>query len=202
MGTARYSLPALPYGYADLEPLMSELQLTIHHQKHHQAYVDAANGLLDKLAQARADGVDLDLKSTLKSLSWNVAGHVLHSLFWEGMAPAGRGGQLEGPLAEALLQEFGSIERFRREFTQTAASVEGSGWTALTRCSQTGRLLIMQVEKHNVNLYPTFDILMVVDVFEHAYYVDYRNDRGKFLEAWWELVNWEVVGRRFAASRG
>jgi Fe-Mn family superoxide dismutase len=191
-----YSLPKLPYGYKDLEPHMSETQLTIHHQKHHQAYVNGANAGLEKLDKARKDGTDVDMKATLKELSWNIGGHRMHSLFWENLTPAAKSGKPSTALADALTKEFGSIDRFKKEFTQAASSVEGSGWAALSYCKQTGRPIIMQVEKHNTNVIPTFRILLVVDVFEHAYYIDYKNDRAKYLEAFWNIVNWAEVGKR------
>ncbi|MBS7632504.1 superoxide dismutase [Candidatus Bathyarchaeota archaeon] len=193
-----YSLPQLPYGYKDLEPYMSEQQLTIHHQKHHQAYVTGANNILQKLDKTRKENVDLDVKATLKELSFNIGGHVMHSLFWGNLAPAnkGGGGKPDGKLGKALEAEFGSFERFKKEFTQTAMSTEGSGWAALTWCRQTSRPILMQVEKHNVNVFPMFRILMVLDVFEHAYYIDYKNDRAKFVEAFWNVVNWKEIGNR------
>jgi len=195
--TRFYALPKLAYGYKDLEPYISETQLTIHHQKHHQAYVNGANAILERLDKARKEGVDLDVKATLKELSWNIGGHLLHSLFWGNLAPAGKGGgNPSGTLAAAIDKEFGSFERFRKEFTQAAVSVEGSGWAALTLCKQTRRLMIMQVEKHNTNVYPMFRIVMVLDVFEHAYYIDYKNERAKFVEAFWNIVNWDEVNRR------
>lgn len=195
-----YTLPKLPYEYGQLAPHISEEQLKIHHQKHHQAYVNGANAILQKLDKARKEGADLDLKSTLKELSFNIGGHLLHSLFWENLAPTGKGGgKPSGALGDALEKEFGSFERFRKEFTQAAANVEGSGWAGLTFCRQTSRPIVMQVEKHNTNVYPMFRILMVLDVFEHAYYLDYKNDRGKFIEAFWNIVNWNEVDKRLQA---
>jgi Fe-Mn family superoxide dismutase len=192
-----YVLPQLPYGYGDLQPYMSEEQLRIHHSKHHQAYVNGANAILQRLDKSRREKLDVDVKASLKELSWNVAGHLLHSLFWENLAPPSRGGgEPGGKLADKIVEDFGSFERFKKEFSQAAISVEGSGWAALTLCRQTGRLMLMQVEKHNVNVYPAFPILMVLDVFEHAYYIDYKNDRGKFVEAFWNIVNWDTVGKR------
>lgn len=195
--TRLYVLPKLAYGYKDLAPSMSEEQLTIHHTKHHQAYVNGANAILQKLDKTRKEGADLDMKATLKELSFNIGGHLLHSLFWGNLAPAGKGGGKPAKtLGAALDKEFGSFDRFRKEFTQAAVSVEGSGWAALTLCRQTGRPIIMQVEKHNMNVYPAFRILMVLDVFEHAYYIDYKNDRAKFVEVFWNIANWDEVNQR------
>ncbi len=196
--TKFYSLPKLSYGYKDLEPHMSEQQLTIHHQKHHQAYVNGANSLLEKLDKARKDGTDIDLKATLKDLSWNIGGHVLHSFFWKNLAPPSKGGGTPtGAFAQAIEKEFGSFDRFKKEFTKASMTVEGSGWGALAFCRLTGRPLIMQIEKHNTNVYPAFRILMVLDVFEHAYYIDYKNDRAKFVEGFWNIVDWNEVAKRF-----
>jgi len=193
-----YVLPKLPYDYKDLTPYMSEEQLKIHHTKHHQGYVNGANNILTKLDNARKENAEIDLKSTLKELSWNIGGHRLHSLFWENLAPAKKGGSKpSGTLGNAIDAEFGSFERFKKEFTQAANSVEGSGWAALTYCRHTKRPIIMQVEKHNTNVYPGFKILMVLDVFEHAYYIDYKNDRAKFVEAFWSIINWDEISKRF-----
>jgi Fe-Mn family superoxide dismutase len=192
-----YKLPDLGYGYGDLAPHMSEEQLTIHHQKHHQAYVTGANAILGKFDAARKEGADFDVKSILKELSFNIGGHLLHSLYWGNLAPEGKGGgNPDGPIAEAIDREFGGFERFKKEFTQCAASVEGSGWAALTYCKLTNRPLLMQIEKHNVHVYPMFRILMVLDVFEHAYYIDYKNARPAFIEAFWNIVNWNEVNKR------
>jgi Fe-Mn family superoxide dismutase len=201
--TRFYSLPKLAYDYGDLKPYISEEQLKIHHTKHHQAYVNGANAILEKLDKARKEGTDLDMKSTLKELSFNIGGQLLHSLFWENLAPPnkGGGGKPSGKLAGTIDTEFGSFDRFKKEFSQTATSVEGSGWAALTLCKQTGRLMIMQIEKHNMNVYPTFRILMVLDVFEHAYYIDYKNDRAKFVEAFWSIANWGEVDKRLERAQ-
>ncbi|MEM2816361.1 MAG: superoxide dismutase [Candidatus Bathyarchaeia archaeon] len=196
-----YSLPKLPYGYGDLAPYMSEEQLRIHHTIHHQAYVNGANNVLKKLDEARRGSIEIDVKAALKELSWNIGGHLLHSLFWENLAPPGKGGgKPGGKLADLCEKEFGSFERFKKEYTQAAVSVEGSGWAALTLCRSTGRLLIMQIEKHNTNVYPAFPILMVLDLFEHAYYIDYKNKRADFVEAFWNIVNWDEVSRRLEGT--
>lgn len=194
-----YSLPELPYGNKDLEPYISEEQLRIHHDKHHLAYVNGANALLKKMDEARQSNAEIDVKATLKELSFNIGGHILHRLFWPTMAPAGKGGGgvPKGKLADAINAEFGSFDRFKAEFSKTAVSAEGSGWAALTLDKLTGRPIIMQIEKHNVNVYPNFRILMVLDVWEHAYYLDYKNERPKFVDAFWNIVNWDTVNQRF-----
>ncbi len=196
-GVKFYSLPILTYGYKDLEPYISEEQLRIHHEKHHQAYVNGANSILEKLDKARREDADLDIKSTLKELSFHIGGHLLHTLFWGNLSPAGKGGQKPaGILANSIEKEFGSLERFKKEFTQAAVSVEGSGWAALTFCRQTNRPIIMQIEKHNTNVYPMLRILMVLDVWEHAYYLDYKNQRAKFVEAFWNIIHWNEINKR------
>jgi Fe-Mn family superoxide dismutase len=192
-----YVLPSLPYAYDALTPFISETQLMIHHQKHHQAYVNGANAIFEKLEKARVENIDLDMKSTLKELSFSIGGHVLHSLFWNNLAPATQTSlKPAGTLSDVIESEFGSFERFKKEFTQAAVSVEGSGWAALAFCKQTNRPLIMQIEKHNMNVYPTFKILMILDVFEHAYYIDYKNERSKYVEAFWNIVNWNQINKR------
>ena len=192
-----FSLPKLPYDYNALEPYISETQLKLHHDKHHQAYVNGANADFEKLDKARKENAEVDMKALLKDLSFNVGGHLLHSTFWENMAPAGKGGggQPSGELADAINKEFGSFDQFKKEFTKAAATTEGSGWAALAVHPCIERPLIMQIEKHNVNAYPTFKILMVLDVWEHAYYVDYKNERAKFIEAFWNIVNWDKVNK-------
>jgi Fe-Mn family superoxide dismutase len=195
-----YVLPQLVFGYKDLEPYISEAQLQLHHQKHHAAYVNAANAILETLDKNRSEGVDGDAKALSKAFSFNAAGHLLHSLFWENLAPAaGTTPKPQGLLAKAIDSEFGSFERFKKEFSQTAITTEGSGWAALVYCRQTGRPLLMQVEKHNTNVIPMFRVLLVLDVWEHAYYLDYKNDRAKFVESFWNIVNWTEVNDRLEA---
>jgi len=197
-----YSLPKLPYDYKALVPYISEEQLTLHHTKHHQAYVTGANTIFEKFDKARKEKTDFDIKATVKELSFHIGGYKLHNLFWQNLAPAGKGGGglPTGDLAKAIDAEFGGFDRFRKEYSTAATGVEGSGWAALSYCKGTGRPLIMQVEKHNANVYPGYPILMVLDVWEHAYYLDYRNDRAKFVEAFWNIVNWDEVGKRLAAA--
>jgi Fe-Mn family superoxide dismutase len=191
-----FSLPKLPYANNALAPHISEQQLTLHHDKHHLAYVNGANAVFDKLQKARKENTDIDQKAVLKELSFHIGGHMLHSIFWENMAPAGKGGgKPSGAIADEIDKEFGSFDRFKAEFTKAAVSVEGSGWAALSYHGCVPRPIIMQIEKHNANVYPTYNILMVLDVWEHAYYLDYKNDRAKFVEAFWNIVNWDYVNK-------
>lgn len=198
MGNKLYELPKIAFEFNELEPYISEDQLKIHYEKHHQGYINGANAILQKLDEAHKTGSDYDVKAIYKELSFNIGGHLLHFLFWQNLIPQskGGGGEPQGKLKEVLEGEFGSIDQFKKEFTKTALTVEGSGWGALTYCRQTARPIIMQIEKHNVNVYPMFRILMVVDVWEHAYYLDYKNDRAKYLEGFWNIVNWESVAKR------
>ena len=197
-----YALPKLPYDYAALAPHISQEQLTLHHTKHHQAYVNGANALFEKFDAARKGNADFDVKAALKELSFHIGGYQLHNLFWQNLAPAGKGGggMPSGDLSTAITTEFGGFDRFKKEFTTAAVGTEGSGWAVLTWCAASGRPLIMQIEKHNCNVFPGYPVLMVIDVWEHAYYLDYKNDRGKFVEAFWNIVNWDEVARRMAVA--
>jgi len=199
----KYELPKLAYEYGALAPAISEEQLKLHHAKHHQAYVNGANAVFDKLEKARTEGTDVDMKATLKELSFHVSGHMLHSLFWENLAPVGKngGGKPTGEIAAAIDSEFGSFDRFKKEFTQAAVSAEGSGWAALCYCDKTKRLLIAQIEKHNINLHANLEILLVLDVWEHAYYLDYKNERAKFVENFFSIVNWKAAAKRYAVAK-
>lgn len=198
MENKTYKLPELPYGYKDLEPYMSEEQLRLHHDKHHQAYVDGANTLLKKFDSR--DTEEFDVKAVSKELTFHVGGYVLHKYFWENMGPADKcGGEPTGTLAEYIKKDFGTFERFKKEFSQAAIGVEGSGWAVLTLCKMTNRIFIMQIEKHNVNTVPGFRIMMVLDMWEHAYYLDYQNRRPDFVHAFWNLVNWEEVNKKIDA---
>ncbi len=193
----RYELPSLPYGYADLEPHISGEQLEIHHQKHHKAYVDGANSVLDKLEKAREGGGDIDMKSALKSLAFNVGGHKMHSLFWENLSPESNGPK--GRLLEMIENDFGGSSRFEKEFIDSALTVEGSGWAVLTFDPETGKLMIGQVEKHGNNAYPALPILMVMDMFEHAYYLDRKNDKAEYVKNCWQVIDWDTVEKRLVS---
>ncbi len=192
-----FTLPKLPYDYNALAPYISEEQLKLHHDKHHQKYVNDANALLTKIDDAMKSNAMLDVKALSKELAFNVGGHMLHSIFWENMAPSGKGGggQPGGAIADLINNNFGSFDMFKKVFSAAAASTEGSGWAALAMHPCIARPFIVQIEKHNVNLFPNFQIIMALDVWEHAYYVDYKNERPKFIEAFWNVVNWDRVNK-------
>ena len=193
-----YILPKLPYGYKDLEPYMSEQQLRLHYDKHHQAYIANTNKILEKLDKARQNKKEIDVGAAAKNLSFNLGGHFLHWIFWENLAPKGKGGKADGTaIGEAIKKDYGGLKRFKKEFSQAASTVQGSGWAALTYCGEVERLFILQLEKHNVNLVPNLRIIMVLDIWEHAYYVDYKNEKAKYIEAFWNIINWDKINERF-----
>ncbi|MFH0854158.1 MAG: superoxide dismutase [bacterium] len=193
-----YILPKLPYQYNDLEPYMSAEQLMIHYEKHHNSYAIGANGIINSLNQARISDIDINLKGMIKELAFNIGGFKLHSLFWNNLIPSKKSKNAsQSAVLKILEKEFLSFERFKEEFNKTAMSVEGSGWVALAYDEEIKKPLIMQIEKHNVNIYPTVKIFMVLDMFEHAYYIDYKNDKEKYADAFWNIVNWGEVNARF-----
>lgn len=199
-----FTLSKLNYGYGDLVPYISEEQLKLHHTKHHQAYVDGTNKVLEKLEQARKDNVDLDQKAVLKELSFHLSGHRLHSLFWKNLTPEKESFQQartifekdKTKLSQMIKRDFESFERFKLEFSQAALTVEGSGWTVLVYEREMNKILVMQIEKHNLNYFTNVDIILVLDVWEHAYYLDYKNDRKKYIEGFWNIIDWEEVEKR------
>lgn len=197
-----YTLPPLPYAYDALEPHISKQIMTLHHDKHHNAYVVGANAALDKLEKARAGTLQIDIKGTLRDLSFNVGGHKLHSIFWTNMAAAGKGGggSPTGALADKINADFGSVDKFKAQFSDAAKAVEGSGWALLLYDSELDQLVLTQVEKQNFMHLPELPILLGVDVWEHAYYLQYWNDRAKYVEAWWNVVNWQDVGNRLSKA--
>ncbi|WP_416445516.1 superoxide dismutase [Leucobacter sp. HNU] len=196
-----YTLPDLPYDYSALEPHISARIMELHHSKHHQAYVTGANTALAQLADARESGDLANVNKLEKDLAFNLGGHLNHSIFWENLSPNG-GGDPEGALAESLGEHFGSIERFRAHFTATALGVQGSGWSVLAWDELGKRPVIFQLFDQQGNAPMGVTPLLQLDVWEHAYYLDYANVRADYVNAFWNIVNWEDVQRRFAAVQG
>jgi Fe-Mn family superoxide dismutase len=195
---ADYTLPELPY--SALEPSISGAIMELHHSKHHQAYVTGANTALAQLAEAR-DSDNLAYVNKLeKDLAFNLGGHVNHSIFWTNMSPNG-GDKPTGELASAIDDHFGSFEKFQAHFTATAMGVQGSGWSVLAWDSIGQRLIIVQFFDQQGNLPAGIVPLLMLDVWEHAYYLDYKNVRADYVKAFWAITNWENVQQRFDVAR-
>jgi Fe-Mn family superoxide dismutase len=197
---ADYTLPDLPYDYSALEPTISGAIMELHHSKHHQAYVTGANTALAQLAEAR-DSDNLAYVNKLeKDLAFNLGGHVNHSIFWTNMSPNG-GDKPTGELAAAIDDHFGSFDKFQAHFTATAMGVQGSGWSVLAWDSIGQRLIIVQFFDQQGNLPAGIVPLLMLDVWEHAYYLDYKNVRADYVKAFWAITNWENVQQRFDVAR-
>lgn len=192
----KFELPPLPYAYNALEPVISKEATTLHHDKHHAAYVNGTNVALEKLDKFRNGGAEIDVRAVLRDLSFNLNGHLLHSMFWANMKSAQETNIPSGNIAEKISKDFGSFEAFRKEFGTAAKTVEGSGWVILGLEPNSKQLAIMQIEKHNLGHIAGMRTLLILDVWEHAYYVDYRNDRAAFVDKWWDIVDWDQVGNR------
>ncbi len=199
-----HELPPLPYDYNALEPYVDEQTMHLHRDLHHKGYVDGLNNAEKKLAEARAAGDFALVKHWSREAAFHGSGHFLHSMFWTNMAPAGKGGGKEptGALAEQIKKDFGSFDTFKKHFGAAAVAVEGSGWAVLVWQPQGSQLVILQAEKHQDLTQWGAVPLLVLDVWEHAYYLKYQNKRAAYVEAWWNVANWADVAARFAKARG
>ncbi len=203
-----YEVPPLPYDYAALEPTIDAETMHLHHDKHHQAYVNNANGALEKhpeLAQKTADDLLRDLNAIPEDvrgvLRNNAGGHSNHSMFWAIMAPQGNGGggTPEGPLADQIKADFGDFEAFKKHFNETTAKQFGSGWGWLVW--QGGKLKVITTPNQDSPLSQGLYPILGNDVWEHAYYLKYQNKRPDYLAAWWNVVNWSAVAKRFEHAK-
>lgn len=200
-----YTLPKLPYAYDALEPHIDAKTMEIHHTKHHQAYIDKANGALEKhpdLAKMEIDDlmrnlsqVPEDVRTVIRN---NGGGHSNHSFFWTIMKPGG-GGKPSGDLATAIDQKFGSFDKFVEEFNNAAATRFGSGWAWLTVDS--GQLRVESTANQDTPLSEGRTPILGLDVWEHAYYLKYQNKRPDYAKAFWNVVNWDEVAKRYAAAK-
>jgi Fe-Mn family superoxide dismutase len=198
----KYELPPLPYSYEALEPYISREIMTLHHTKHHQAYVTGANAALERLEKQRKGENPENVRGILRDLSFNLSGHKLHAVFWPNMAPSGKGGGTPGgSLADQINRDFGSFEAFKKQFSDAAKNVEAVGWAILTYDAESDTLLIYQVEKQNFMHPPDLPLILTLDVWEHAYYLQYKNDRASYVDNWWNVVNWDDVEKRFAKAK-
>ena len=196
---ADYTLPELPYDFAALEPSISGAIMELHHSKHHQAYVTGANTALAQLAEARDTGNLANVNKLEKDLSFNLGGHVNHSIFWTNLSPDG-GDKPTGELAAAIDDQFGSFDKFTAHFTATALGVQGSGWAILGYDSIGKNLSVFQLFDQQGNIPLGLVPLLTLDVWEHAYYLDYKNVRADYVKAFWNIVNWANVQERFSAA--
>lgn len=194
-----YSLPELSYDYASLEPHISARIMELHHSKHHQAYVTGANAALAAMEEARATENFANLPKLQKDLAFNLGGHVNHSVFWQNLSP--EGGEANGELLAAITEYFGSYEAFKAHFTAAAIGIQGSGWAYLAWDSLGNRLVIGQMYDQQGNIALGSVPLLMLDMWEHAFYLDYQNVKADYVKAFWNIVNWEDVAKRFASVK-
>ncbi len=200
---SRYVLPDLPYDYGALEPHLSGQIMQLHHDKHHRTYVDTANECIeciDKLIEVRRKRDFESIAALEHKLAFNVSGHVLHSLFWQNLAPRA-GGEPQGDLARAIARDFGSFESFKQQVIHTASTIMGSGWAALVWDPVIHRLGTTQIHDHQSEVTQGSVPLLVLDAWEHAYYLQYQTEKNRYFEAIWNLWNWNDVAQRFGAAQ-
>jgi Fe-Mn family superoxide dismutase len=196
---SKYALPDLSYDYGALEPNISGRIMELHHDKHHLAYVNGANTAIDALAEAREKNDLTMVNKFQKDLAFNLAGHVNHTVFWRNMSPDG-GDKPTGELAAAIDNFFGSFDAFRAHFTASALGIQGSGWSILVWDILGQKLLIEQLYDHQGNLSVGSIPLLMLDMWEHAFYLDYQNVKPEYVKAFWNIVNWADVQARFAEA--
>ena len=194
-----YTLPPLPYAYEALEPHIDAQTMRLHHDIHHNGYVKGLNGALKDMEQARGAG-DYGLIDRLaQKAAFHGSGHILHTVFWQNMISADKSGSPKGMLKRQLEKDFGSLDAFMAQYKNTSAKVEGSGWGILAWEPLGQRLVVLQAEKHQNLTQWGVAPLLVVDVWEHAYYLKYQNRRGEYLDNFMQVINWEDVGNRLEA---
>ncbi|PPG41952.1 superoxide dismutase [Pseudoclavibacter sp. RFBA6] len=194
-----YTLPDLAYDYSALAPSISGEIMELHHSKHHATYVKGANTALEQLAEARESGNLANVNKLEKDLAFNLGGHVNHSIFWTNLSPNG-GGAATGTLATAIDEQFGSFDKFVAQFTAVALGVQGSGWAVLAYDVLGEQLAIFQLFDQQGNVPFGLVPLLMLDVWEHAYYLDYRNVRADYIKAFWNIADWNNVQQRYDAA--
>ena len=199
--STEYTLPDLPYPYEALEPHLDAATLRLHHDKHHAGYVKGANAANQKLRELRESGNYEQIDYWEKKLAFHTSGHLLHSLFWTNMAPVGNGGKPSAALQRAAQAAFAGIDKMKQQLAAAAKSVEGSGWGILGWDRFSQALTVLQCENHQKQAIWSTIPLLVVDVWEHAYYLRYQNRRGDFIKAWFNVVNWQDVSERLEQAR-
>ena len=198
--SAPYTLPELPYDYAALEPWISGQIMELHHDKHHATYVAGANTTLEKMAEAREAGDFGTVNQLQKNLAFNLGGHVNHSVFWKNLSPDG-GDKPEGELGAAIDDQFGSFDAFRGHFNAAALGIQGSGWAILAWDAMGERLIIEQLFDQQGNIAIGTQPLLMLDMWEHAFYLQYKNVKADYVKAFWNVVNWADVQQRFTEAR-
>ena len=195
-----YTLPELPYDYAALEPAISGKIMELHHDKHHAAYVAGANSALENLEAARESGDLSKINQFSKDLAFNLAGHLNHSTFWTNLSPDG-GGRPEGELGAALDDAFGNFDAFVSQFSAVATGIQGSGWAVLGYDKLGKQLATFQLFDQQSGIPGGIEPLLMLDMWEHAFYLDYLNVKADYVKAFWNIVNWENVAERFDTAR-
>jgi Fe-Mn family superoxide dismutase len=196
----KYTLPDLSYDYGALDPHISGRIMELHHSKHHAAYVAGVNGALDALAEARDKNDFGAINKLQKDLAFHLGGHINHSIFWKNLTPDTEG-RPEGELAAAIDEFFGSFEKFQAHFNATALGIQGSGWAFLAWDSLGEKLIIEQLYDQQGNVAAATIPLLMLDMWEHAFYLDYQNVKGDYVKAFWNIISWADVATRFEAAR-
>lgn len=195
-----YTLPELPYDYAALEPHISAKIMELHHDKHHKTYVDGANTALEQLAAARDAGEFGAITKLEKDLAFHLGGHTNHTIFWNNLSGDG-GGEPEGELSAAIAEFFGDHAKFQAHFTANATAIQGSGWSVLAWDAIAERLNIFQLFDQQGNVPVGTQPILMLDMWEHAFYLDYLNVKADYVKAFWNIVNWQDAQARFDAAR-
>lgn len=193
-----HQLPPLPYKYDALEPYISEEIMRLHHNKHHQSYVEGLNKA-EKALYTKKKGQD-PIKHWLREQAFNGSGHYLHTIFWYNMTPKSRK-KPSGSLLQQIEKDFGSWKQFKKLFSKAANSAEGVGWAILLWAPRSHRLCIQTYEKHQMFQLADTIPLLVLDVWEHAYYLQYQTDKELYIENWWNVVNWVDVNERYDEAK-
>lgn len=197
---SKYTLPELTYDYAALEPHISARVMELHHSKHHQAYVDGINNALDQLENARAANDYANINRLEKDVAFHLGGHVNHSIFWQNLAPESAEVP-DGEISSAIAEFFGSFDQFKAHFQAASLGIQGSGWGVLSWDPLGKRLIVQQLHDQQSNSAQGTVPLLQLDMWEHAFYLDYQNVKADYVKAFWNIVNWENVAERFKAAR-
>lgn len=195
-----YTLPDLDYDYGALDPSISGQIMELHHSKHHAAYVAGANQALEQMAEARDSGNFGNLPKLEKDLAFHLGGHTNHSIFWKNMGPDSKD-RPEGELAAAIDEFFGDYDKFVAHFNAAALGIQGSGWALLAWDAVSSRLVINQLYDQQGNVPVLTTPLLMLDMWEHAFYLDYKNVKGDYVKAFWSIVNWDDVEKRYDAAK-